>query len=69
MPIGVVKWFNDKKGYGFIRCDSIDNDIFVHYSAINQNGFKTLLQGQQVQFDLDSNPKGARASNVSVVQA
>ena len=68
MPTGLVKWFNDKKGYGFITCDGVDNDIFVHYSAINQNGFKTLLQGQQVQFEIDHNSKGARASNVSVVQ-
>jgi len=65
---GVVKWFNDKKGYGFITCENFDSDIFVHYSAINQEGFKTLLQGQAVRFELDNNPKGARAANVSVVE-
>jgi len=67
MTTGVVKWFNEKKGYGFIKCEDYDSDIFVHYSAINQEGFKTLLQGQFVRFDIDHNPKGARASNVSVV--
>jgi len=67
MPTGVVKWFNDKKGYGFISCEEIRNDIFVHYSAINQEGFKTLMQGQKVQFEMGQNPKGARAANVTVV--
>ncbi|HUS59203.1 MAG TPA: cold-shock protein [Planctomycetota bacterium] len=67
MLTGVVKWFNDKKGYGFIACDGMEDDVFVHYSAINQEGFKTLMQGQRVQFEMGQNPKGARAANVSVV--
>ena len=67
MPTGVVKWFNDKKGYGFISSEGIGNDVFVHYSAINQTGFRTLMQGQKVEFELGDNPKGARAANVSVV--
>ena len=68
MPTGVVKWFNDKEGYGFITSRGLENDIFVHYSAINQEGFKTLQQGQQVQFDVDDSAKGPRAENVSVLQ-
>lgn len=67
MPIGVVKWFNDKKGYGFISCEDTSSDVFVHYSAINQQGFKTLMQGQKVQFEMGQNPKGARAANVTVL--
>ena len=69
MATGVVKWFNDNKGYGFITGDGVEKDIFVHYSAIKQAGFKTLLQGQQVQFELDQNSRGARAANVCVVEA
>ena len=68
MPTGIVKWFNDKKGYGFITCNDVEKDVFVHYSAIRQQGFRTLLQGQEVEFDMDRNPKGARAANVLVVQ-
>jgi len=67
MPTGVVKWFNDKKGYGFISAEGFENDVFVHYTAISQEGFKTLMQGQKVQFELGQNPKGARAANVVVV--
>ena len=67
MPIGVVNWFNDKKGYGFISYEGIGSDVFVHYSAINQEGFKTLVQGQKVQFELGQNPKGSRAANVTIL--
>ena len=61
---GKVKWFNNEKGYGFI--DYIDNeDIFVHYSAIKQDGYKTLSEGQLVNFDLIETPKGLQAINVT----
>ena len=60
---GRVKWFNNEKGYGFI--DYTENeDIFVHYSAIRQDGYKTLFEGQRVEFDLIETPKGLQAVNV-----
>lgn len=63
MMIGRVKWFNNEKGYGFI--DYITGeDIFVHYSAIKQDGYKTLSEGQRVEFDLIETPKGLQAINV-----
>ncbi len=61
---GVVKWFNDAKGYGFIATDE-GKDIFVHYTAINMDGRKTLSEGQQVEFDIADGPKGPQAANVS----
>ena len=61
---GVVKWFNDSKGYGFITSPS-GEDVFVHYSAINGEGFKTLTEGQEVEIDLQTGPKGLQALNVS----
>jgi CspA family cold shock protein len=61
---GTVKWFNDAKGYGFIsRSDG--PDVFVHYSAIQGEGFKTLSEGQQVEFDVVDGPKGKQAANVA----
>ncbi|MBI3002211.1 MAG: cold shock domain-containing protein [candidate division NC10 bacterium] len=61
---GTVKWFNDAKGYGFIsRSDG--PDVFVHYSAIQGDGFKTLSEGQQVEFDVVDGPKGKQAANVT----
>jgi CspA family cold shock protein len=63
---GKVKWFNESKGYGFItREDGVD--VFVHYSAIQGNGFKTLTEGQEVSFDVDDGPKGPKAINVTKV--
>ena len=60
---GCVKWFNNEKGYGFI--DQLDGeDIFVHYSAIKQEGYKTLCEGQKVEFELVETPKGLQAVNV-----
>ncbi len=64
MATGLVKWFNDSKGYGFIQADAVSGDIFVHYSAIQGDGFKTLAEGQKVEFDLIDGPKGPQASNV-----
>jgi CspA family cold shock protein len=63
MARGRVKWFNAQKGYGFIEVDS-GSDVFVHYSSIQMPGFKTLEEGQQVQFDLEDGDKGLHASNV-----
>ncbi len=63
---GTVKWFNDAKGYGFISQPN-GNDVFVHYSAIQGNGFKTLAEGQAVEFELVQGPKGQQAVNVTPV--
>ncbi len=65
MAVGTVKWFNDRKGYGFIEQEGGD-DVFVHFSAIQSKGFKTLTEGQRVRFDVISGPKGPQASNVVV---
>ena len=65
MAAGSVKWFNDSKGYGFIQAENDTRDVFVHYSAIQGDGFKTLAEGQKVTFDLIDGPKGPQASNVS----
>ena len=64
--IGKVKWFNNEKGYGFIEYKE-DEDIFVHYSAIKQEGYKTISEGQYVSFDLLETGKGYQATNVVVV--
>ncbi len=66
MPEGKVKWFNERKGYGFISRDDGD-DIFVHYSEIQTNGFKTLAEDQAVTFEVKEGPKGLQAANVQVV--
>ena len=64
MLVGKVKWFNNEKGYGFILKENYE-DIFVHYSAIQDEGFKTLEEGQEVQFDLIVGQKGLQAQNVN----
>ena len=61
---GKVKWFNNEKGYGFIEHSESDEDIFVHYSAILSDGFKTLVEGQYVEFELVRTDKGLQAKNV-----
>jgi CspA family cold shock protein len=66
MARGTVKWFNEKKGYGFIS-QSDGTDVFVHYSAIEHEGFKTLREGDEVEFEITEGPKGAQASRVVVV--
>jgi CspA family cold shock protein len=60
-----LKWFNDSKGYGFIQADGNERDVFVHYTAVQGDGFKTLSEGQRVQFELNDGPKGPQASNVT----
>jgi CspA family cold shock protein len=64
MPTGTVKWFNDAKGFGFITPDGGGEDLFAHFSAINMPGFKTLKEGQKVQFEVTQGPKGKQASNI-----
>jgi len=61
---GIVKWFNEQKGYGFITRDNGGSDVFVHYSAIKGNGFKTLEDGQEVEFVVSQGPRGLQAQEV-----
>jgi CspA family cold shock protein len=64
MQTGIVKWFNNTKGYGFILPESGGGDIFAHYSAIDMDGYKTLKAGQTVQFETEQGPKGLHAKNI-----
>jgi CspA family cold shock protein len=64
MATGIVKWFNDSKGFGFITPDEGGEDLFAHFSAIQSNGFKSLQENQRVQFEVTTGPKGKQASNI-----
>jgi len=66
--LGVVKWFNGEKGYGFIARDSGEKDVFVHFSAINAEGFRSLREGQRVEFEVAEGEKGPQAQNVEVIE-
>ena len=67
MAEGTVKWFNDSKGFGFITPDDGGKDLFVHFSAIQSNGFKTLEENQKVSYDVTSGPKGDQATNIQSI--
>jgi CspA family cold shock protein len=67
MATGTVKWFNNAKGYGFLTPDEGDQDIFIHFSAIAMDGYKTLKEGQKVEFELEEGPKGLHAANLQTV--
>ncbi|HCU57639.1 MAG TPA: cold-shock protein [Anaerolineaceae bacterium] len=66
--LGVVKWFNGEKGYGFIARDNGEKDVFVHFSAINAEGFRTLREGQRVEFEVAQGQKGPQAQNVEIIE-
>ncbi len=67
MEKGTVKWFNAPKGFGFITCEG-KKDVFVHYKAIISEGYKTLNEGDTVEFDIEDGPKGPQAANVTVIK-
>jgi CspA family cold shock protein len=67
MARGTVKWFNENKGFGFIKPEDGSQDVFVHFTAINEEGFKTLVEGQEVEFDIVQGEKGLQAANVAKV--
>ena len=67
MALGTVKWFNDDKGYGFITPEDGGKDLFVHFSAIQSDGFRTLPEGAKVSYEAEQGPKGPNAANVQVL--
>ena len=67
MATGIVKWFNDSKGFGFVTQDGGGEDVFCHQSAIQATGFRSLTEGQKVEFDVKKGPKGLQAENVRVI--
>jgi CspA family cold shock protein len=69
MATGIVKWFNSEKGFGFIAQDGGGDDVFAHFSAIQSTGFRELVEGQQVEFDVVQSPKGLQAENIRAYQA
>jgi CspA family cold shock protein len=66
MATGTVKWFNDSKGFGFITPEDGSTDVFAHFSAIKSDGFRSLAEGQQVTYEVESGPKGPQAANIQV---
>jgi CspA family cold shock protein len=68
MPLGRVKWFNNAKGYGFVLPEGGGEDLFVHYSSIQMEGYKTLKAGQPVEYDLQAGPKGMHAVNIRALE-
>lgn len=66
MATGTVKWFNDAKGFGFITPEDGSADVFAHFSAIVSDGFRSLAEGQQVTYDVESGPKGPQAANIKI---
>jgi cold shock protein len=67
MASGIVKWFNDAKGFGFITQDGGGDDVFVHHTAIDSQGFRSLAEGQRVEFEVGRGPKGLQAQHVRIV--
>ena len=67
MATGIVKWFSDSKGFGFLTPDDGSADLFAHFSAINMNGFKSLKEGQKVSFEVTQGTKGKQASNIQAI--
>jgi CspA family cold shock protein len=67
MATGIVKWFNDSKGFGFVTQDGGGEDVFCHQSAIQATGFRSLTEGQKVEFEVKKGPKGLQAENVRVI--
>ncbi|WP_026259230.1 cold-shock protein [Uliginosibacterium gangwonense] len=68
MATGIVKWFNDSKGFGFIKPDDGGEDLFAHFSAIQSKGFRSLAENQRVSFDVTTGPKGKQASNIKIIE-
>ena len=69
MATGIVKWFNNAKGYGFVTPDDGEQDVFVHFSAIEMEGYRTLKEGQRVEFDVSNGPKGLQANKIMLANA
>jgi len=69
MAIGTVKWFNNAKGYGFLTPEGGEQDVFIHFSSIQMDGYKTLKEGQTVEYELEEGPKGLHAQNVHAANA
>jgi len=68
MATGIVKWFNNSKGFGFVSPENGGDDVFAHFSAIAMDGYKSLKQGQKVEFDITEGPKGMYAANIRLTQ-